>query len=266
VDYRELDAVIDRLEKQVETTDPQKGYWKELWELVHEIGGAFKRTRYETKGEKDAAWKRFQALCDQAKQRSDQSRRATEERQREWQRRKETSDRTRARIEGRPAGARPVSGLEKSISEIVLFPLTLIEKVLNRVLGLREKTQFEEAREELKQCSRVLKEAWETFTQNKNALLPADKAKCFQTLNQGQQRLNEAWASLKSAQDNFYAARRAQWEARQREREEKQRQWEQKQREFRSQVQANIEKLEEKLDRARNALSRQEAHLDKLER
>ena len=155
---------------------------------------------------------------------------------------------------------------------MVLLPLKVIEMVLNKLLGVREKTAFEEARDELLGCNAKLREAWRTFTDYKGDLFPADKAKCYQTLNHAQERLNEAWAQLKNSQDRFYAARRVaheqqqrEWEGRHREREEKQREWERKQHDFRNRVQANIDKLEGKLANARSALSRQESHLDKLE-
>lgn len=265
MNYLELNSMIDRLQAQVHSTDPQKGYWKELWSVVREVGAGFKGVRYDTKEDKDAAWRRFQELCQAAKVRGDENakemdarKREMEGRQREWEQRKNLSERTRMSIEGRAAGARPLSGFERTIGEMVLLPLTLIEKVVGKLLGIREKTQLEEARDELHHCSAKLKEAWRTFTDHKHELLPADKALCFQTLNSAQERLNDAWSQLKGAQDAFYSARRAAHE-------EHQREWEAKQHDFRDRVSANIDKLEGNLAKARSALSRQESHLDKLE-
>ena len=41
-DYKELDRMISSLEAAVESTNPQKGYWGELWALVKEINLGFK--------------------------------------------------------------------------------------------------------------------------------------------------------------------------------------------------------------------------------
>lgn len=262
MDYRQLDSMIDALRAQVHAANPQKGYWKELWALAGQIGAGFKGVRYETREAKDAAWKRFQELRQQANERSDASKQEMEARQKEWEKKKDRSEQALRSIEGRAAGAAPRSGLERSLDEALrvtlLLPLTIIEKVLNKVLGLREKTAFEEARDELRQCSATLKEAWQTFMDRKRELLPADKAKCHETLTRAQERLNEAWAQLKGAQDSFYTAQRAAHEERQRE-------WERKQAAYDERAQANIDKLEANLDKARSALSRQEAHLEKLE-
>jgi hypothetical protein len=148
----------------------------------------------------------------------------------------------------------------------VLLPLTVIEKVIGNVLGLREKTQFEEAHDELRHCSAQLKDAWQTFTDHKHELLPSDKAQCFQTLSTDQERLNEAWTRLKGARGEFYEAKRAaheqnrrEWEAKRAAHEQNRCEWEAKQQEFRARVRERIQNLEEKLEKARGALSRQEA-------
>jgi chromosome segregation ATPase len=265
MDYRELDSMIDRLNDQVRSTNPQRGYWKELWKLIREIGASFKHARYAQWEEKEAAWQRYQNICEQARVRGDANRKEMEERQnqmeasqRDWENRKNRSEQTRSGIEGRASGARPLSGIEQAIGDMVLLPLRLIEKVIGAILGLREKTQFEEAREELHHCSEKLKEAWHTFSTHKHELLPADKAHCFQALSNAQERLNDAWAQLKGAQDQFYTAQRAAHEQRQRD-------WEAKQSDYRERIRANISKLEDKLHNARSALSRQEANLDKLQ-
>ena len=258
MDYRELEKMIDQLRVQVHSTDPHKGYWKELWALVRQVGGGFKGARYDTREEKDAAWQRFQELCAEAKRKGDESKREMEVRQKEWEQRKSRSERARSSIEGRASGSQPLSGFERAICDMVLAPLTIMAHVVNTLLGLREKTEFEKAREELHQCSAKMKEAWRAFSEHKRELLPADKAHCFQTLTDAQEKLNDAWTRLKHAQDQFYTARRAAHEQRQQE-------WEEKQRGFRERVSANIDKLEGNLAKARSALSRQESHLDKLE-
>ena len=58
-----------------------------------------------------------------------------EQKQREWEQRKDRSERTRMSVEGGAAGARPLSGIEHAIGDMVLLPLTIIEKVIGKVLG-----------------------------------------------------------------------------------------------------------------------------------
>ncbi len=113
MDYHELDRLIDQLTSSVEATDPQKGYWKELWGLAGNIGAGFKGMRYPTREEKEAAWQRFQKLCDKAKARSEQNRQRVEQGNREWDDRKRKSEQARGRVESRAAGARPLSSLER---------------------------------------------------------------------------------------------------------------------------------------------------------
>ena len=108
MDYRDLDSLIDRLDEQVHESDPRKGYWKELWALARKIGDGFKDIRYEKREEKDEAWRRFQMLCEKARERGNANRREMNKRQSEWEQRKSKSEQTRMGIEGRAAGARPL--------------------------------------------------------------------------------------------------------------------------------------------------------------
>jgi len=135
MDYQELDSLIDQLRSTVHATDPHKGYWKELWDLVRMVGAGFKEVRYNTREEKDRAWQRFQDLCAEAKKRGDANRREMEKRQNEWERRKSQSASIRGDIEGNAAKARPLSALERGISDIVLFPLTIIERIIGKIIG-----------------------------------------------------------------------------------------------------------------------------------
>lgn len=265
MDYHDLDSLISRLEALVHTDAPQRGYWKEVWGTIGEIGASFKDTRYQTREDKDFAWERFQKLCGLAKERGDANRKEMEtrnkeftQRQQEWDHKKSRSDQMRMSIEGRTSGAKPLSGFEKAISDMVLLPFTMIEAVIGKLLGISAKSDFEEARGELCYCSGQLKEAWRYFTDHKHELLPNDKAQCFQTLTSAQDKLNDAWSRLKNAQDAFYEQRRQAHEQHQIE-------WENKRNEYRVRVEARIENLEAKVDKARNALSRQHDHLDKLE-
>lgn len=250
MDYRDLDSLIAQLEAMIDESDPRKGYWKELWSIAGRVGAGFKGTRYETKQAKDAAWQRFQKLCEKAKKRSEENRREMEERKREWEKKQERSEQVRSRIEGKAYGSRPMSDLERSIADLILLPITVAERMIGLLLGIREKSQLEEIREELKGCNEKLRAAWEIFNQNKDSLLPADKAKCYENLQKAREKLDQAWARLKEAGNQYYQAKHAAWQ--------------EKQQNFRERVHANIDKLEDKLDKARSALGRQEAHLEKL--
>jgi hypothetical protein len=214
------------------------------------VGSGFKGTRYENKQNKDAAWQRFQKLCEPTRKRSEESRRQIEQQKKEWEQRQQRSEQVRSQIDGKAYGSRPMSDFERSLADLILFPITMAERMIGLLLGIREKSQLEEIREELKGCNQKLRAAWEIFNENKDALLPADKTRCYENLHKAREKLDEAWARLKEAGDQYYQAKHAAWQ--------------EKQQNFRERVQVNIDKLEEKLDKARSALSRQEAHLDKL--
>ncbi|MBW2118390.1 MAG: hypothetical protein JRH09_10785 [Deltaproteobacteria bacterium] len=192
MEYQELDALISELQGMAEKALPQKGYWKELWNLVREIGTGFKGTRYPTRDDKDEAWKLFQSLVERAKVRSTENRERIKEREREFERRKNRSESARRSIEGQAAGARPLSGLERKIADIFLLPLTLAERLLEAVLGIKAKSELEQIHDELRMCSQRLKDAWRAFSDSKDAMPPGDKAQVYQTLIKAQERLNLA--------------------------------------------------------------------------
>lgn len=264
MEYQELDALISELEGMIQDDSPQKGYWKQLWNLVGEIGTAFKGTRYPSGGDKDEAWKRFQSIVERAKTRSDENKERIREREREFEQRKNRSERARRAIEGQAAGARPLSGFERGIADIFLLPLTLAERLLEALLGIKAKSELEQIHDELRICSQHLKDAWRAFSDSKDAVLPGDKAQVYQTLTKAQERLNLAWDRWKAAKSEFRAVQQRAWEAKQRDWEERRREREIKQQQFVERVRANIRKLEDKLDNARSALSRNEVHLNKL--
>ena len=264
MEYQELDDLISELEDMVQETSPQKGYWKQLWNLVGEIGSGFKGTRYPNKDDKDEAWKRFQSFIDKAKARCAENEERIREREREFERRKNRSESARRKIEGKAVGSRPLSGFERGMADIFLLPLTLAERVLEAVLGIKAKSELEQIHDELRNCSQCLKDAWTAFSDSKDAMLPGDKAQVYQTLIKAQERLNSAWESWKAAKSDFHEKRQRAWEAKQHEWQERQHEREIKHHHFLDRVRANIQKLEDKLDNAQNALSRQESHLDKL--
>jgi hypothetical protein len=254
MEYKELDALIEQLKEAVEDNDPQKGYWKELWALAKQIGSGFKETRYPTKADKDDAWNKFQELREQASARSEEDRARIEKQKQEWEERQERSSQARSKVEGKAAQTRPLSGIEHAIGDIILAPLLLAEAILRDILGLE---QLDQIKEELLSCNAKMREAWELFNRHKNDLLPGDKSKTYKALIEAQERLNQAWSDWKSRNNRFY-------EAKQEERKRKQREYEEKHQHFVERVEANIRKLEGRLEGAKAALDRQETHLKKL--
>jgi len=260
MDYKELERLISELEGTVQETSPQKGYWKQWWDTVREIGAAFKGTRFPARSDKDAAWQRFQSLVEQAKLRGAEAKERMKERERQFQERKDQSERARRGIEGQAASARPDSGIDRVLGRILLLP-AIMERLLEVATGNEAKSELEEMHEDLKRCSQQLKDAWQTFSASKDAMLPADKAEAYRTLKNAQERLDLAWDRWKSAKTEHRESQRRAWEERQRERQERQQQREMKHEQFVDRVRANIQKLEGKLDRARDALNRRDSGL-----
>jgi tetratricopeptide (TPR) repeat protein len=255
MEYQELDRLLDQLRSAIENEDPEKGYWKALWVLVSEIREGLRDTRYPTPEEKNQAICRLDDLVKAAKSRSERDRQEREERQRVWERRQSESRQALEHIQSRVAVSAPIGELERMIGTIVLAPLIAIETVLRSALGLE---QLDETQENLKSCSAALGDAWRLFTESKNDLLPGEKHDAYRQLTDAQGRLNTAWEAWRAARNQFREQKRHAWAERQRERQ-------MKHDEFVRRVEANIDKLEGKIQKAEDALDRQKSHLAKLE-
>lgn len=265
MDYAELDTLIDDLQTAVEDSDPRKGYWKELWALVGEIGSGFKGTHYPTKEDKEKAWNRFQELVARARARSEEAKTRVKESQREWERREERSQRAREDVQAKASGSRPTTPGERALADLILLPLTLIRRILEDLFGVDDLDRLEEIRHELVRCNEKLREAWSVFNEHKQDLLPGDKNEAYQSLQEAREKLNEGWRQWKEARSALHNRKHQEWEQRQREREARRAEREEKHRLFVERVEANIEKLEDKLSNSKAALERQEAHLDDLQ-
>jgi len=252
--YEELDHLIDSLAKSVANEHPQKGYWSELWKLVSRIRNELKTTNYPKAADKRAAIKHLNDLVDAARVRGETEKRLREERQREWEERKEKSEFARKSIERNIAGTRPTTNLEIMISSMILAPIMALEAIMRSAFGLE---QLDALFEDLKACNGKMQEAWRVFNESKSELLPGDKHQLFQQLRDAQERLNSAWDQWKRAKNEAHQERRRVAESLQQEREEKYQN-------FVSRVEANIEKLEAKIAKAENALERQHANLSDL--
>lgn len=54
MDYEALDRLITALESSIHDSNPQRGYWRDLWASVREIGAG-----YPTREEREQAWEQF---------------------------------------------------------------------------------------------------------------------------------------------------------------------------------------------------------------
>ena len=250
MEYDELDSLISELEKTVDSTNPQKGYWRELWSLVKDINSGFKETRYPTRSDRDYSWSRFQELVAKAKDRGQENKAMIEQNQRKWVQRQEKSKDAREYIQSRATRAKPLSGLEQGIADIFLFPAKLIADVFMNLIGIDTLSSLDETRQDLLACNKALQDAWQAFNDKKNDMLPGDKNQAYKSLKEAGNQLDAAWAQWKDKNASL--------------RKKKQHEWEEKHRLFVERVKANIVKLEDKLVKAEAALQKQESHLDDL--
>lgn len=252
MEHTDLDALIDDFEESVKDREPAKGYWSSLWALKREITSAFKQTRYPTPSERQAAWQRFEALVDAAQERSAEARQQAENR-------REASASIRREIVGKADRTRLTTPFDALVADVILLPLTLVRLALNKLLG-GDVDQLDEIRTELDHCNEKLQEAWRVFKENKHQMLAEDKQQAYDSLQEAREQLDQAWSQWKGAKAVDRERKHREWL----ERQERRSQREERHREFVSRVEANIEKLEEKIDKARAALERQETHLEDL--
>jgi len=250
MDYNELDNLISSLKDAVESTNPQKGYWNELWSLVKDINSGFKEARYPARDDRDKAWSRFQELVAKAKERGQDNKARIEKNQREWERKQERSRSARENVVSRAERATPLSEFERSIGDIILFPAKLIADALSNLVGINSLSALDETRQELLACNEALQDAWKAFNDNKKEMLPGDRNQAYESLQEARKQLDEAWRRLKDKNASL--------------REQRQREWEENHHSFVERVKANISKLEDKLAKAESALQNQEAHLEDL--
>ncbi|MBW7932896.1 MAG: hypothetical protein H3C62_04640 [Gemmatimonadaceae bacterium] len=143
--------------------------------------------------------------------------------------------------------------------DVIFFPLVLIKRVLEDLLGAST-DQLEEIRGELTRANEQLQEAWRLFKDNKEAMLHDDRQRAYDSLQEARRQLDHAWAQWKGAKALAREQQHREWlerEARRGVRAERHR-------EFVARVHANIAKLEGNIERAKDALARQEAHLEHL--
>ncbi len=229
MDWEKLDGLISELRQ---TASPGMFFgqadYESAWDLIKEIGGAFKRARYPTKADKDQAWQQFQDIVDQVK-RGQQTQR---------DQRSAVSATHLDRVLWHAERARPVRGI---IADLIDIGTSLAGNMLT--LGLLDSSAFDDKKEELKALSAELREGWTYFTEHKTEILGRDKATAFERLKEVQEILDTEWEEWKRAKSAHHEAKQSQWRAKQ---------------------EAHIEDLEVRLQKAYGALERRERHLDKL--
>ncbi len=240
VESASLDRLIDSLEEMVDAARPFRTRWKPMRDTIRQTSSAFKAVRYPTQDEKQAAWDRFQALVQRF-------RAIQAEEQQSWDQVARRSAELKQEIVTCASEATPPSGLEEAIGTLVMAPFQLVGRMINAVLP---GPPVDETRQMLEYCSRKLKDGWRLLSEHKEEMLGRDKKEAFEALRQAQDRLNDAWERWKGArteaQEAAREAHRARHEA------------------WQDRVRGNVEKLEQRLDRLYDAVSRREAHRDHL--
>lgn len=264
MDYADLDKLIEDLHAAVSDSDPQKGYWKHFWNLVREVGEGFKGVRYPTRDNRESAWNRFQDLIGKARARSEEARKKVADSQGEWERRENRSRQARDIVQSKAAGSHPSTPGERAFAELILAPVTMIQRVVENILGADDLDGLEEIRRELIGCNERLQQAWTRFNEYKRDLLPGDKIEAYRSLQTAREKLDEGWRRWREAKASARHQRHQEWERRERNREARHTERDARHRAFVDRVGGNIAKLKDKLAKARAALEKQEAHLDDL--
>jgi len=213
-----------------------KPNWKAIWNQIRITGQSFKGSRFPTKEEHQNAWDKFQKLVSNVKAQQAES-------QKEWEKKKDESERLKDMIVSRANAARPYdSGLADVILTIATGGANLL---LNAIMG-----PFDEEKQMLMSCSKRLQEGWRLLRDNKDKMLGKDKGIAFEALNETKELLDSRW-------DRYKSERQRAWDKYQRERFERRHNWEHK-------IESNISALEERREKLNAVLVHKERHLDEL--
>ena len=88
--------------------------------------------------------------------------------------------------------------MESAIADAILFPLLLIKRAIEALLGA-EPDQLEEIRSQLQDCNERLQEAWRLFKEHKATMIAADRQRAYESLQEAREQLDRAWAQWKGA-------------------------------------------------------------------
>lgn len=235
-----IDREIDELESAVKSAERGGKQWKEIWGDFAKIRENLKGARFSSRETKDNLWSRVNSLNDRAREHHDLQRR-------EWEKKASTSSQRKDEIVSIANTARPLSNLERMLSDMVVGPIEAIVDALT--LGLL-RTEIDERKQELLHCSKQMQTAWELFSRYKDEILGKDKHEAFTTLREVQGQLDAAWESWKRAQAEFH--------------ERNHRAYEERKEGFRARVRENIQKLDDRLEKLYGVLQHKENHLSEL--
>lgn len=237
-DHREVQKNISRLESMIPgLLSFGRPDWKVIWDQIRITGHSFKGTRFPTMEEHQEAWDKFQQLVSNVKAHQGQN-------QKEWERKKDESERLRNMIVSHAKDAQPCdSGLADILITIATGGVNL---ALNSITG-----SFDEEKLMLESCSQRLKEGWALLQNNKEKMLGRDKGIAFEALNESKEALDRRW-------DRYKTERQRAWDEYQQKRTQKHRDRQQK-------MEANIGALEERRSRLNAVLAHKERNLDKLQ-
>jgi hypothetical protein len=225
--YKDLDAKIDRLESKLLATQSIFGFheWDEVFRLTKEIQEDFKKKiRYPSKAERDAAWQRFFNLREDAYR----------------IKREKVEEKSKQHYDeiNRYLRDADYSGVQETILNIV-------------TLGMLRTTA-----DDMKWKGKQLREAGNLFKSVKHEMTKEHKAE-----------IHERIVSIRESHDAFWGQYKEHLEERAKVRDEKHRAWEERQerrKAAKERIRANIEKNEEKLSKARDALRRHQQRRDDL--
>lgn len=230
-----IDQLILSLERSVNSAEPFKTKWKPVWAQIKEISSVFKNTHYPTKEERQRRWEHFQNLVHKVKDFQSKE-------QEKWAEKSNSSERYKNKIIACAQAAKPAGAIGDFILSLVTLP---VRPIIAMLPG-----DYDEKHEELKACSKSLKEGWQLISTYKNEMTGRDKKEVFDALKDAQESLNAAWEKWKEGKAQARAARADYFRS--------------KRESFQDKIRERIETHKERLEKLYSVLSKCETHLDNL--
>jgi hypothetical protein len=206
-----------------------------------------KTSTFSTRESREELWQRLNDLNNRAREHSEASKK-------EWESKARKSGQYKDEIVSKAHSARPLSEWENSIADMFIAPIRVVVEAVT--LGLLSQ-QVDERKEELQACSKNMKAAWDLLEKYKDGMLGKDKHEAFTTLREVQNSLDSAWEAWKRSNQQLYESKHEAYQARKQAGLERRAA-------FEDRVNANIGKLEDRLQRLRDVLDHKEGHLDEL--
>ena len=200
MDHHELNDMIDRLRRMVDEPEaPDRGHWRPVWDVVSEVGVAFRLVSYPSTEENDAAWAKYQDAISSAKRRIQELRVLHQEkRQAVWEGRRQCGQQiigkvqrmadgvtSSARLAEAELAAAHASVCSRKGSQAAEWPFADIND-LRKALSSSKKRLFE--------CDKALQAVWTEFRDSKEGMLPDDKDAVYGMLTEVKRALNKSWS------------------------------------------------------------------------